>query len=187
MREQAAEDPRGIIARLPMRRRQTIAVVLCVMLNALDGFDVLSISFASPGIAAEWAIKPAALGFVLAMELIGMAVGSILLGGLADKIGRRPTVLGCLVVMAVGMFMATTSTGVLGSALHSVLSLFMMPADYRLLDLSIWRVITGVGIGGMLAAINAVAAEFSNAKRKSLNISLMAIGYPIGAALGGFI
>ena len=169
-----------------MTALQIMVVVITIALNALDGFDVLSISFASPGIANEWGIDRAALGLVLSMELIGMAVGSILLGGMADKIGRRPTVLGCLVVMAVGMFMVTTSTAVLGSALHSVLSLFMAPADYRLLDLSIWRVITGLGIGGMLAAINAVAAEFSNAQRKSLNISLMAIGYPLGASIGGF-
>ena len=180
-------DPREIIAKSPMTTLQVIIVTLTVALNALDGFDVLSISFASPGIAAEWGIDRAALGLVLSMELIGMAVGSILLGGLADKIGRRPTILGCLAVMAIGMFMVTTSTGVLGSALHSVLSTFMVPADYRLLDLSIWRIITGLGIGGMLAAINAVAAEFSNTKRKNLSIAMMAIGYPIGAALGGFI
>ena len=54
-------------------------------------------------------------------------------------------------------------------------------------DLSVWRVFTGFGIGGMLAAINAVAAEFSNARRRSLNVSLMAIGYPIGAVVGGTI
>jgi len=54
-------------------------------------------------------------------------------------------------------------------------------------DLSVWRVFTGLGIGGMLAAINAVAAEFSNARRRSLNVSLMAIGYPIGAVVGGSI
>jgi MFS family permease len=179
-------DPRELLARSPMTALQIMVVVITIALNALDGFDVLSISFASPGIANEWGIDRAALGLVLSMELIGMAVGSILLGGLADKIGRRPTVLGCLVVMAVGMFMVTTSTAVLGSALHSVLSVFMMPADHRLLDLSMWRVITGLGIGGMLAAINAVAAEFSNARRKSLNISMMAIGYPLGAAIGGF-
>ena len=64
-------------------------------------------AFASPGIAAEWGIDRALLGFVLSMELIGMALGSIFLGGVADKIGRRPTVLGCLVVMATGMFMVT--------------------------------------------------------------------------------
>src|SRR5215203_1324337 len=134
-----SSDPRDLIARSPMTALQIMVVVITIALNALDGFDVLSISFASPGIAKEYGIDRAAgLGFVLSMELFGMAVGSILLGGLADKIGRRPTVLGCLVVMAIGMFMVTTSTAVLGSALHSVLSLFMMPADYRLLDLSMW-------------------------------------------------
>jgi benzoate transport len=160
-------DPRDVLAQSQMGRLQIAVVAITVALNALDGFDVLSISFASPGIAAEWGIDRAALGFVLSMELIGMAIGSVFLGGLADRIGRRPTVLGCLVVMSAGMFLATTSSD--------------------LVTLSIWRVVTGLGIGGMLAAINAVAAEFSNARRKHLSISLMAIGYPVGAVLGGLV
>jgi MFS family permease len=72
-----------------------------------------------------------------------------------------------LIVMAVGMFMVTTTS--------------------NLITLSVWRVITGLGIGGMLASINAVAAEFSNGKRKHLSVSLMAIGYPVGAVIGGTI
>jgi MFS transporter, AAHS family, vanillate permease len=56
-----------------------------------------------------------------------------------------------------------------------------------LVDLSVWRIITGLGIGGMLAAINAVAAEFSSLKRRHLCVSIMAIGYPIGAVIGGAI
>lgn len=160
-------DPRETILKAPMTRLQVMAVALTIGLNALDGFDVLSISFASPGIAAEWGIDQTALGIVLSMELIGMSIGSLMLGGIADKIGRRPTVLACLAVMMVGMFMATTVSGVV--------------------SLSVWRVITGLGIGGMLAAINAVAAEFSNSKRRHLSISLMAIGYPIGAVVGGTI
>ena len=150
-----------------MSRLQVIVVAVTIALNALDGFDVLSISYASPGIAQEWGIDRAALGIVLSMELIGMALGSILLGGVADKIGRRPTILGCLVVMAGGMVMATTVRGVV--------------------DLSIWRVATGLGIGGMLSAINAVAAEFSNGRRRHLGVSLMSIGYPLGAVFGGII
>jgi len=146
---------------------QIVAVAITIGLNALDGFDVLSISFASPGIAAEWGIDRAALGIVLSMELIGMAIGSLFLGGLADKIGRRPTMLGCLTLMAVGMYMATTVKGII--------------------DLSLWRIVTGLGIGGLLAAINAVAAEFSNHKRRHLSVSLMAIGYPVGAVVGGVI
>jgi benzoate transport len=160
-------DPRDLIARAPMSPLQVAVVGLTIALNALDGFDVLSISFASPGIAQEWGIDRAALGIVLSMELIGMAIGSVFLGGVADKIGRRPTILGCLVVMAFGMMMATTVRG--------------------LVDLSIWRIVTGLGIGGMLAAINAVAAEFSNTRRRDLSVSLMSIGYPVGAVVGGIV
>jgi benzoate transport len=158
-------DPRVTISNAPMSRMQIIAVAITIGLNALDGFDVLSISFASPGIAKEWGINRADLGIVLSMELIGMAIGSLLLGGVADKIGRRPTMLGCLTVMTLGMFMATTVKG--------------------LFDLSVWRIVTGLGIGGLLAAINAVAAEFANARRRNLCVSIMAIGYPIGAVVGG--
>jgi len=160
-------DPRQLISEAPMSRLQIVAVGVTFLLNALDGFDVLSISFASPGIATEWGIDRAALGIVLSMELIGMAAGSIFLGGVADRIGRRKTMLGCLITMAVGMLMVPVVEGLVG--------------------LSFWRVITGLGIGGMLASINATSAEFASAKRKHLCVSLMAIGYPLGVVFGGTI
>jgi MFS transporter, AAHS family, vanillate permease len=161
------KDPRETLSASPMSAIQMVVVAITVGLNALDGFDVLSISFASPGIAHEWGINRAALGVVLSMEMIGMGVGSIVLGGVADTVGRRRTLLGCLVVMALGMTMAMQARDVF--------------------TLEVWRLFTGFGIGGMLAAINAVAAEFSNARRRSLNVSLMAIGYPLGAVVGGAI
>jgi len=160
-------DPRETVATAPMSWLQVLAVAVTVGVTALDGFDVLSISFASPGIAAEWHMNNAALGIVLSMELIGMAIGSILLGAVADRLGRRPTMLGCLTVMAIGMYMVTTVK--------------------RLPDLEIWRVMTGLGIGGLLATSNAVAAEFSNLRSRNLSVALMAIGYPIGAVVGGKI
>lgn len=160
-------DPRAIVDESPMSRLQIAAIAITVGLNALDGFDVLSISFAAPGIAAEWGIDRAALGVVLSMELIGMALGSVLLGGVADRIGRRRTILGCLVVMVLGMSMVTTASSIVA--------------------LSIWRVLTGLGIGGMLAAINAAAAEFANVRRRNVALAVMVIGYPIGAVIGGSI
>ena len=160
-------DPRDTLALSPMTKWQVLVVAITVALNALDGFDVLSISFASPGIATEWGINRGALGIVLSMELVGMAVGSALLGGVADRIGRRPTILGCLAVMATGMVGATMAGGLAG--------------------LSTWRVVTGLGIGGMLAAINAVSMEFSNTRRRHFSVSLMSIGYPLGAVFGGIV
>jgi benzoate transport len=160
-------DPRETLSSAPMSTLQVLAVAITVGLTALDGFDVLSISFASPGIATEWGIDRAALGIVLSMELIGMALGSIVLGAVADSIGRRPTMLGCLVLMTLGMFMVTTVK--------------------TIPELEVWRFTTGLGIGGLLAASNAVAAEFANLRRRNLCVSLMAIGYPLGAVSGGLI
>lgn len=158
---------RRLIDDAPMARPQIVAIMLCVLLNALDGFDVLAISFASPGIAAEWGVDRAALGIVLSMELIGMAVGSVLLGSLADRIGRRPTIILCLIVMAAGMLAAT----------HA----------FSVTSLSAIRLATGLGIGGMLACTNAMVAELANARSRSLAVTIMAAGYPIGAIAGGSI
>lgn len=148
-----------------MSRLQYIIVGITVGLNALDGFDVMAISFAGPGIVAQWGLSNSGLGFVLAMELLGMAVGSVFLGGVSDKVGRKPTIMGCLLAMTLGMFMVTVSSS--------------------LVELSIWRIITGLGIGGMLASLNATAAEFSNAHRRGTMIAAMSIGYPVGGVVGG--
>lgn len=162
-----ARDPRALIDEARMSFAQIVAVGVTIALNALDGFDVLAISFASPGIASEWGVDRAALGLVLSMELIGMAAGSVLLGGVTDRIGRRPVILICLAVMTVGMF--------------------MVPATASLAALSGWRMLTGIGIGGMLAATNAAVAEHSNARARNLCVALTTIGYPIGAVLGGTV
>jgi benzoate transport len=163
----AIADPRTTINQQPMSFFQWRVVAIMVGLNALDGFDVLSISFASPGIAKAWGVDRAALGLVLSMELIGMAAGSLALGRAADRIGRRTTILACLGLMAIGMIGASSAGGIV--------------------ILSAWRLLTGIGIGGMLAATNAAVAEVSSAKRRPLSIVLMAAGYPVGTVVGGSI
>jgi benzoate transport len=161
------KDPKSIIDHGAMSVGQWLAVLVTVGLNAMDGFDVLSISFASPGIAKDWGLNKETLAWVLSMELVGMALGSVVLGGVADKIGRRPTILGCVFAMAVGMFGASQADGV--------------PT------LLVWRLLTGLGIGGMLASINAAAAELSSQRWRSLAVALMVIGYPLGGVIGGTV
>ena len=174
-----------------MSRMQMTVVGITILLNALDGFDVLSISLTAPGIRKELGISDSLTGLLLSMELIGMAIGSIFLGRYADKWGRRPMMLFCLVLMSAGMFMVTTESGMLAAMLHPVVTSipwFSFPDwPIELVHISIWRVVTGIGIGGMLASINAVVSEYSNLKNKHLNVALMSIGYPVGAFTGGFI
>lgn len=159
-------NPIAVIDENPMGVRQWIVVVLMILLNALDGFDVLSSAFASPGISKEWGIERSELGVMLSAELVGMGFGSVILGSAADRYGRKITMLICLVIMAIGMWMA-----------HDAQSLW---------PLTIWRFITGLGIGGMLAATNAVVAETTSKASRSLAMALYVIGYPIGGVVGGF-
>ncbi len=162
-----SEAPRGILANLPLSTRQVLIIVVCVLLIAIDGFDVLSISFAAPGIAAQWGIERAALGVVLSLELIAMAVGSFVLGPIADRIGRRPIVLFSLSLVATGMLATTTVDSVLA--------------------LGICRLVTGLGIGGMLPSVNVIAAEFTPQTHRSLTVTLVTTGYPLGAVVAGSI
>ena len=154
------------LADRPMSGLQILAVALSVALNALDGFDVLAITFAAPGIARDWGIGPAQLGVALSSGLAGMALGSLFIAPFGDRYGRRPLILICLALMAAGMALTATATG--------------------LVSLCVWRVVTGLGIGGMVATINAVAAEFANERRRDFSVAVMTIGYPVGGLIGGF-
>lgn len=162
-----SQTPREVIEQTPMGVRQWIVVVLMVLLNALDGFDVLSSAFAAPGITADWGIARPALGVVLSAELIGMGFGSVLLGGAADRYGRKFTMLFCLVLMAIGMYLAS-----IAAAVEPMVA---------------YRFLTGIGIGGMLTTTNAVVAESTNSRWRSVSIAVYVAGYPLGAIIGGIV
>ncbi len=159
-----AASPLEILQHRPMSRGQWIVVAICIGILALDGYDVLSIAFAAPGITAEWEISKATLGVVLSLELMGMAIGSIIMGALADSHGRRPTLLLGLVILTLGMFVAGIAPNiyVLGAA----------------------RVFTGIGIGGLLAAATATSSDFCNDRNRSLAVVLVAGGFAFGVYLG---
>jgi benzoate transport len=160
-------QPKAIIDTGRMSALQWVAVAITVGLNALDGFDVLSISFASPQISKAWGMSQATLGWLLSMELFGMGAGAIVLGGVADRIGRRPVMFGCLLAMMIGMYGAANSNGV-----EVLLA---------------WRLLTGLGIGGMLATTNAAVAEYANHRWRPLALAFMVAGYPLGGTLGGLV
>ncbi len=160
-------DPRRALETAPMSRLQVGAVAICIALNMIDGFDVLVVAFTSNALASAWNLTGAELGLLLSAGLFGMAGGSLLLAPLADWFGRRALILFCLCVITAGMLLAAFAEG--------PVQLFWL------------RVMTGLGIGGMLAGIGVIAAEYSSAKWRSTNVSLQTTGYPIGATLGGWI
>ena len=150
-----------------MSSSQWEVVLLCTAINMLDGYDVLVMSFAAAPVAADWQLDPASLGLLLSAGLIGMAFGSVLLGSLADALGRKRLVNVCLVIVTIGMMASAFSQ-----------------SQLQLLAL---RFVTGIGIGGMLATITALVSEYSNDKRRGICMGLLQSGYPLGALLGGVI
>lgn len=163
----ALDDPRKVLDEAPMSGAQIAAIIVATLLCALDGYDVLAVSFAAPGISQAWGIDKAALGLVLSSGLVGAAVGSLLIAPFGDVIGRRRMVIITLLLMAVGMLMCAFSGTVV--------------------ELAAWRVLTGIGIGAMVPIILPLAAEFSNKRYRALAIGLVSIGYPAGGALGGLM
>ncbi len=146
---------------------QLIVLLLCTLINMLDGYDLLAISFTAPQIAAEWQVAPASLGLVFGIGLVGIATGSFLLSPLADRFGRRPTILLGLALITIGMI--------------------AVPLASQLWQLGLLRFVTGLGIGTLLASINTIVAEYAPARWRGLAISIYSTGYPIGATLSGSI
>jgi len=156
--------PLSTIKSAPMGVRQWLVVLICIGALALDGYDVLSIAFAAPGLTAEWGITKSQLGLVLPMDLIGMAIGAIGIGVMTDKFGRRPIMMLCMFILTLGMLIAGLAPNI-----------FILAAA---------RVFTGIGIGGLIACATATSSEFCNDKNRSLAVVLVAGGFPLGIYLG---
>ena len=148
-----------------MSPRQVVAVLAVVLLAALDGYDVQAMSFAAPAVGKAWHVTHATLGIVLASGLSGMAGGSIGLTPLADTFGRRPVMLGGLVLMVLGS---------LASALSG--TVWQLAAS---------RAVTGIGIGAMVAITTTLAAEFSSARRRTLAVASTTTFFGLGSVIGG--
>jgi hypothetical protein len=89
-RKPMSADARTLLRDGPMGVFQIMVVVIVSVLNMLDGFDVLAISFTAPLIAREWGVPPATLGILLSAGLAGMALGSLFISPLADISFCRP-------------------------------------------------------------------------------------------------
>ena len=160
-------NPIETIENSPMTWRQIVVIAIGIFVSALDGFDLTSISFAAPGIADEWGIGRDSLGLLLSMEMVGIGVGALMLGRFADRYGRKILILICMCVMAAGMFLASTAE--------------------EIISLSLFRIFTGVGLGGMFTSITAMIAESSNKRNRSMVVSLTTGGIALGTICGGLI
>lgn len=147
--------------------QQLSTILICFLMNMLDGMDVMVVSYSAPNISKSWSISPQALGIVFSAGLLGMSLGAMFLAPRADKIGRKAMILICNILMGVSVFATSWTNSV------EMLMLF--------------RAISGIGIGGMLASTATLTAENAPKASKDFWVSFVMSGYPIGAVLSGLL
>lgn len=160
-------DPRDALRERAMNLKQYGVVTLCVLINMIDGYDILALAQAGSALKAEWGMSDAMLGTLLSMNLVGMALGALGVSPVADQWGRRPAMLICLIFMSLGMAIAALSTG--------------------FASMTIGRLITGVGIGGMTSTAGTLALEYASSKRREFATASVASAYPVGTIIGAMV
>ncbi len=153
-------------------RRRVPVVALCFAALAFEGYDLVSYGSVLPQLLAsdDWHIGPEMAGLIGTLTVIGMLIGSLLSGGLADYVGRR-----VLTASSCAWF----SVWMIGCALA--------PNGQML---GVARFCVGLGIGAFVPLIAALAVEASPSGKGNRNSAIAWAGYPVGgvvAALIGYV
>lgn len=146
---------------------QAIVLILCGLCVMLDGFDVQLIGYAAPAILAEWKIDKASLGPVFGAGLAGLLLSAMFLSMLADRIGRRPALIGCTIFFSISTLL-TNQVTTIGA-------------------LQILRFITGLGLGSILPGAIALAGEYSPLRQRVTLLTVVSVCFAVGGSIAGFV
>lgn len=148
-------------------RYQFLIAFLCFIIIAIDGFDTAIIGFIAPSLRGEWHLTPQQLAPLLSAGLVGLAFGSFLAGPLGDRIGRK-----AILVVSVLFF--------------GIWSLASAYTD-SLLMLTIFRFLTGLGLGGAMPNAITLTSEYAPQRTRSTVVTIMFCGFTLGSGLGGVL
>ena len=141
----------------------TLTVGLCFLIAVLEGFDIQAMGVAAPRIAREFGFEPSQMGWIFSISNIGLVIGAMFGGWLADKAGRKP-----VFMAAVALFGAFTLTT---AAVKSYDMLLLV------------RFCAGLGFGAALPNMMAIAAEISRPEKAASTAAMMFCGMPVGGGL----
>ena len=152
---------------IKMTQVQYFSIAICFLMSVLDGMDVLVVSYCAPAITEDLNLGPKTLGFVFSSGLIGMAIGAIFLAPFADRFGRKKLILASAFIMGFSVLLTAYS--------ENISQLMLM------------RLVSGVGIGCMLATTATLTSENVLNNSKDFWVSLVISGYPVGAVASGYV
>jgi len=139
-----------------------LIVLVCFLIAAVEGYDIQAFGIAAPKLAPELGLSPSQQGWAASIALIGLVIGALAGGALADRIGRKPVLLAAVATFGVFSLATAGSDG------------------YAMLLLA--RLATGLGFGGAMPNLLAIATEISPPRRRSLTVTAMFCGMPAGGA-----
>lgn len=146
---------------------QILILTLCFLIVLLDGFDTAIIGYIAPALREEWQLLPAQLSPAFGAGLLGLLIGSLIFGPVADAIGRKRVLLVSILIFGGGT-LASAYT-------HSIESLTLL------------RFITGIGLGGAMPTCITLSSEYSPVRRRMIMVTLSWSGFTAGLALGGIL
>lgn len=161
-----AIDVRHLINQSALSAWQKKIIALCFIVVALDGMDIALMGFIAPSLRAIWQVSNHQLGMVISAALIGLALGAIFAGPLADRYGRR-----MIIIFSVFFFGLWTLATALANSIEQMM---------------LFRFLTGLGLGAAMPNVGTLVAEFSPERRRSFIITVVFCGFTFGAATGGF-
>ncbi|MEE6134432.1 MFS transporter [Priestia sp. GS2] len=156
-----------VIAESTFNKFHLLVFLWCFYAIAFDGFDIALYGIGLPLMMEDYGLSVVEAGAIGSYTLVGMMLGSFLLGSLADVIGRKKILAICM-------------------AIFSIFSLLAGLAPNPL-TFTIMRFIAALGMGGLMPAVIAVMTEYSPKKNRALTVATMYCGYSIGAILASLI
>lgn len=166
MESTAAIDVRALINQGSISRYQQRIIALCFAVVAMDGMDIALMGFIAPALKSDWGVSTHQLGAVISAALIGLALGAMLAGPLADRFGRRVVIISSVFFFGLWTLMTALS--------HNV--------DQMML----FRFLTGLGMGAAMPNVGTLVAEYSPERKRAFIITVVFCGFTFGAAGGGF-
>lgn len=139
----------------------------CALIIIFDGYDLAVVGIALPSIMRDMGVQPASAGFMVSSALLGMMLGAVVLGSVADRIGRVRAIVICLLLF----------------------SLFTAAAGFTRdpVTFSVARFLAGLGIGGVMPNVVAQMTEYAPRRMRNTLVTLMFSGYSVGGMLAALV
>lgn len=151
----------------PWSGYQTWVVTLVALAVVMDGLDNRLLPLAIPVLLKEWGVGRDAFALATSLGLLGMVLGTMAGGMLGDKWGRRPTIIGSVLLFGVA----------------TLANAFVNDIE----ALTATRFVAGLGLGALMPAAAAMFAEFAPTRRRALVVTLGMVCIPLGGVLSGVL